>query len=87
MAWVVIAYSTWSPLVLIRGTMTAQRYVHDILQPHVLPLVQLFPGVIFEQDNSRLHTARVTQYCLLTITTLPLPARSPDLSLIDHLGC
>ncbi|GFY07336.1 transposable element Tcb1 transposase [Trichonephila clavipes] len=34
MVWVVIAYNTWSPLVLIRGNMTAQRYVH-ILQPHV----------------------------------------------------
>ncbi|GFV76835.1 transposable element Tcb2 transposase [Trichonephila clavipes] len=40
MVWGVIAYNTWSPLVLIRGTMTAQRYVHDILQPHVLPLMQ-----------------------------------------------
>ncbi|GFW41734.1 transposable element Tcb2 transposase [Trichonephila clavipes] len=27
----VIAYNTWSPLVLIQGTMTAQRYIHDIL--------------------------------------------------------
>ncbi|GFY09375.1 transposable element Tcb2 transposase [Trichonephila clavipes] len=30
-----IAYNTWSPLVLICGTMTAQRYVRDILQPRV----------------------------------------------------
>ncbi|GFW90090.1 transposable element Tcb1 transposase [Trichonephila clavipes] len=35
MAWGVIAYNTRSPLVFIRGTMTAQRYAHDILQPHV----------------------------------------------------
>ncbi|GFX92990.1 transposable element Tcb2 transposase [Trichonephila clavipes] len=34
---VAIAYNTRSPLVLIRSTMTAQWYVHDILQPHVLP--------------------------------------------------
>ncbi|GFU96627.1 transposable element Tcb2 transposase [Trichonephila clavipes] len=34
-----IAYNTRSPLVLIHGTMTAQRYAHDILQPHVLPLM------------------------------------------------
>ncbi|GFV28516.1 transposable element Tcb1 transposase [Trichonephila clavipes] len=32
MVWGIIAYNTWLPLVLIRGTMTAQRYVHDILQ-------------------------------------------------------
>ncbi|GFT09404.1 transposable element Tcb2 transposase [Trichonephila clavipes] len=40
--WGSIAYNTRSPLVLIRYTMTAQWYVHDILQPHVLPLMQRF---------------------------------------------
>ncbi|GFU05488.1 transposable element Tcb2 transposase [Trichonephila clavipes] len=40
MVWGAIAYNTWSHLVLILGTVTAQRYVHDILQPHVLPLMQ-----------------------------------------------
>ncbi|GFX67924.1 transposable element Tcb2 transposase [Trichonephila clavipes] len=37
--WGVIAYNTRSTLVLIRGTMTAQGYVHDIQQLHVLPLM------------------------------------------------
>ncbi|GFV07193.1 transposable element Tcb2 transposase [Trichonephila clavipes] len=65
--------------------MTAQRYVPDILHPHVLPLMQRLPGAIFQQDNARLHTARVSQECLHTITTLPWPARSPDLSPIKHI--
>ncbi|GFX29810.1 transposable element Tcb2 transposase [Trichonephila clavipes] len=39
MEWDAIAYNTRSLLVLIRGTMTVQRYVHDILQPHVLLLM------------------------------------------------
>ncbi|GFU48372.1 transposable element Tcb1 transposase [Trichonephila clavipes] len=47
MVWGTIAYNKQSPLVLIHGTMTAQRYVHDILQPHVLPLMQRFPGAFF----------------------------------------
>ncbi|GFW24629.1 transposable element Tcb2 transposase [Trichonephila clavipes] len=59
MVWGAIACNTRSPLVLIRGAMTAQRYVHDILQPHVLPLIQ------------RPHMARVSQDCLRTVTTLP----------------
>ncbi|GFW80794.1 transposable element Tcb2 transposase [Trichonephila clavipes] len=84
------AYNTRSPLVLIRGTMTAQRYVHDILQPHALPLMQWLPVAIFQQGNARLHTARVSQDCLRTVTTLPWPARFLDLSPIkhiwDHLG-
>ncbi|GFU72085.1 transposable element Tcb2 transposase [Trichonephila clavipes] len=89
--WGFIAYNAWSSPVLICGTMTAQRYVHDILQLHVLPLIQWLSGAIFLQDNSRPHMARVSQDCLCTVTTLPWPARSPDLSPIeniwDHLGC
>ncbi|GFW37623.1 transposable element Tcb2 transposase [Trichonephila clavipes] len=71
MVWGVIAYNTRSPLVLILGTMTAQRYVHDILQPHVLPLTQRLPGAIFQRDNARPRMARVSQDCLRTVTTLP----------------
>ncbi|GFV33540.1 uncharacterized protein TNCV_4566551 [Trichonephila clavipes] len=52
MVWGVIAYNKRSPLVLISGTMTAQWYVHDILQPHVLSLMQRLPGAIFQQDNA-----------------------------------
>ncbi|GFT89889.1 transposable element Tcb2 transposase [Trichonephila clavipes] len=69
--------------------MTAQWYVHDILQPHVLPLKQQLPGAIFQQDNTRPHTTRVSQDYLRILTTLPWPARSPYLSPIepiwDHL--
>ncbi|GFV61222.1 uncharacterized protein TNCV_500141 [Trichonephila clavipes] len=50
--------------------MTAQRYVHDILQPHVLPLMQWLHGAIFQQDNARPHTARVSP---VTTPTLLLP--------------
>ncbi|GFW18302.1 transposable element Tcb2 transposase [Trichonephila clavipes] len=90
MVWVVIAYNTRSPLVLICGTMTAQRYVDGILQPHVLPLMQRLPGAIFQKDKARNYTARARQDCLRTVTTLPWLSRFPDLSPIkhiwDHLG-
>ncbi|GFU86562.1 transposable element Tcb1 transposase [Trichonephila clavipes] len=40
--------------------------------------------------NTRPHTAKVSHYYICTVTTLPWPARSPDLSPIeykfDHLG-
>ncbi|GFX31617.1 transposable element Tcb2 transposase [Trichonephila clavipes] len=65
--------------------MTAQLYVHDILQPYVFPLMQRLPGAFFQQYNARPHTARVSQDCLRTVTTLPWPARSPDLSPIEHI--
>ncbi|GFW01955.1 transposable element Tcb2 transposase [Trichonephila clavipes] len=65
--------------------MTAQRYVHDILQPHVLPLMQRLRGAIFQTHNTRPHTARVSQDCLRTFPTLPWPAQSPDISPIEHI--
>ncbi|GFV99739.1 transposable element Tcb2 transposase [Trichonephila clavipes] len=78
------AYDTRSPLVLIRGSTTAQWNVHDILQPHVLPLRQRFSGALFQQYNVRPHMARGSQDCLRTVTALTWPARSPDLSPIKH---
>ncbi|GFV69607.1 transposable element Tcb1 transposase [Trichonephila clavipes] len=33
--------------------MTAQWYVHHILQPHVLLLMQRLPEAIFQQNNAR----------------------------------
>ncbi|GFS87880.1 transposable element Tcb2 transposase [Trichonephila clavipes] len=87
MIWGVIAYNTWSPLILIRGTMTVQRYVHDTLQPYVFPLMQRLPEAVIEQDNARFHTARLSLslHCYRTVTTLPWPDRSPDLSPIEHI--
>ncbi|GFX78715.1 transposable element Tcb1 transposase [Trichonephila clavipes] len=80
-----IAYNTRSPLVLIRGITTAQLYVHDTLQPHVLPLMQRLPGAFSQQDIARPHTARVSQGYLCTVTTLPWPVRFADLSPIKHI--
>ncbi|GFW15015.1 transposable element Tcb1 transposase [Trichonephila clavipes] len=71
MVWGDIAYNTRSPLVFIRGTMTAQRYVHDIRQPHVLPFMQRIPGDIFHENNARPHTARMSQDFIRTVPTLP----------------
>ncbi|GFT52223.1 transposable element Tcb2 transposase [Trichonephila clavipes] len=85
MLWRAIAYNTRSPQLLIRGTMTVQRYVHDILQTHGLSLMQRLPGAIFQQNNARPYTARVSQDCLRIVTTLPWPFRSPDLSPIEHI--
>ncbi|GFU68781.1 transposable element Tcb2 transposase [Trichonephila clavipes] len=65
----VIAYNTRSPLVLIRYTMAAQRYIHGILQPHVLPLMERLPGVIFSKTMFGL----TRQGCQKTLSALLLP--------------
>ncbi|GFU29222.1 transposable element Tcb2 transposase [Trichonephila clavipes] len=55
----VIAYNIRQSLVLIRASKTAQWYAHDLLQPHVLTLMQWLPGAIFQQDNARPLTAKM----------------------------
>ncbi|GFX30488.1 transposable element Tcb2 transposase [Trichonephila clavipes] len=85
MVWGAIAYDSRSTLIVMRGTLTGQHYVDDILQPHVGPFLNGLPGAIFQQDNARPHTARVAQDFLRHFQTLPWPARSPDLSLVEHV--
>ncbi|GFU05642.1 transposable element Tcb2 transposase [Trichonephila clavipes] len=78
-----IAYDSRSILIVIRGTLTGQRYFDDILRPHVGPFLNGLPGKIFQQDNARPHTARVDQDFLRHFQTLPWPARSLDLSPVE----
>ncbi|GFT52936.1 transposable element Tcb2 transposase [Trichonephila clavipes] len=84
-----IAYDSRSPLIVIRGKLTGQRYVDDILRPHVGPFLNGLPGAILQQDNARPHTARVVQDFLISsrrhFQTLPWPPRSPDLSPVEHV--
>ncbi|GFT19594.1 transposable element Tcb2 transposase [Trichonephila clavipes] len=61
MVWGAIAYDNRSPFIVIRGTLTGQRYVDDIHRPHVGSFLNGLPGAIFQQDNARPHTARVAQ--------------------------
>ncbi|GFX77658.1 transposable element Tc1 transposase [Trichonephila clavipes] len=52
---------------------------------HPEPFLNGLPGAIFQQDNARPHTARVAQDFLSYFQTLPWPARSPDLSPVEHV--
>ncbi|GFW15039.1 HTH_Tnp_Tc3_2 domain-containing protein [Trichonephila clavipes] len=83
--WGAISWDTRSSLVVLQGTLTARRYVDDILTPIVLPMLSSRPGAIYQQDNARPHTARFSQQCLQGYDVLPWPARSPDLSPIEHV--
>ena len=49
-----------TPLVIVNGSLTAQRYIDDILRPTAIPLPQQQPrGVIYWHYNARPHTARM----------------------------
>ncbi|GFU34885.1 uncharacterized protein TNCV_2992011 [Trichonephila clavipes] len=71
------------PLIVMRGTLTRQRYVDDILRPYVGRFLNGLSGAILQQDNPLPHTARVSQDFLHHFQTLPWPARSPDFNPVE----
>ncbi|UYV73127.1 Transposase [Cordylochernes scorpioides] len=85
MVWGAIAYDSRSPLLRIQGTMMAQRYVDDVLRPVTLPYLQGVHNALYQQDNARPHTARISQQALQDVQMLPWPPYSPDLSPIEHV--
>ncbi|GFW21011.1 uncharacterized protein TNCV_2702511 [Trichonephila clavipes] len=69
----------------MRGILTGQRYVDDILRPHVGPFLNGLAEAIFQQDSARPHTARFAQDFLRHFQTFPRLSRSPDLSPVEHV--
>ncbi|GFV78197.1 transposable element Tcb2 transposase [Trichonephila clavipes] len=74
--------------VVANGTMTGQRYIDEVLLPHV----RLFHGdvgdkFVFMDDNATCHRTLAVQDCLDSegIQRLVWPARSPDLNPIENV--
>ena len=89
MVWGAISATGRSQLVSIRGNLTAQRYITDVLQPHLVTfLQQQNRPVLFQQDNTPAHRAGNTQAFLQhhNVNVMnPWPAHSPDLNVIEHV--
>ncbi|GFX67342.1 hypothetical protein TNCV_720061 [Trichonephila clavipes] len=52
----------------MRGTLTGQRYVDDILRTHAGPFLNGFSGAIFQQDNACPHTVLLkTSYVIFRL--------------------
>ncbi|GFW16428.1 transposable element Tcb2 transposase [Trichonephila clavipes] len=74
--------------VVANGTITGQRYIDEVLLPHV----RLFRGAVgdkfvFMDDNATCHRTLAVQDCLDNegIQRLVWPARSPDLNPIENV--
>lgn len=87
MVWAGVSRSWRTPLVTVRGNLTARRYIDQLLRPIVLPRRQNQRRFVLMQDNARPHTANVTRrfFQRHDITVLPHPPMSPDLNPIEHV--
>ncbi|GFW68182.1 transposable element Tc1 transposase [Trichonephila clavipes] len=72
----------WSSL---KAHLLHNRYVDNILRTVLIPFLLQYRGLIFQQDNARPRTTHVSMNCLTACQTFRYPARSPDLSPIEHV--
>ena len=73
--------------VIDNGTLTALRYVNEILDVYVRPYAgAVGENFILMDDNACAHRARITNQYLeqATVVRMEWPARSPDLNPIEH---
>ena len=56
-----ISWRHKTPLVVVNGNLTAQRYIDDVLTPTLVPFIRINPNVtLFQEDNARPHSVRLT---------------------------
>ena len=90
MVWGAISSGFRSDLIIVNGTLTARRYIDEILAPVLVPLLRRQVGnqqLTFQQDNARAHSARLTQDFLRAqgVDVMDWPAVSPDMNCIEHM--
>ena len=88
MVWAGVTADRRTDLVVVPGILTGQRYIDEILRPHVVPFLRpVGNNGIFQDDNARPHRARIVDGFLQAnnVRRLEWPTMSPDLSCIEHV--
>ena len=87
MVWAGVTADRRTDLV-VPGILTGQRYIDEILRPHVVPFLRpMGNNGTFQDDNARPHRARIVDGFLQAnnVRRSEWPAMSPDLSCIEHV--
>ena len=88
MVWAGVTADRRTDLVVVPGILTGQRYIDEILCPHVVPFLRpMGNNGIFQDDNARPHRARIVDGFLQAnnVRRLEWPAMSPDISCTVHV--
>ncbi|GFV43351.1 uncharacterized protein TNCV_1948641 [Trichonephila clavipes] len=73
--WGAISFKSRTPLVSIKGTLTAQWYVHDIMRAVLLLCLLQYPGLIFQQDNAKPYTTHVATELSYSLSNTSLASK------------
>ncbi|CAK1580956.1 unnamed protein product [Parnassius mnemosyne] len=89
MVWGGISYEAYTDLFIFdKAAVNLHRYIEEFLQEHVIPFAPFIgQNFVLMHDSAGALVARsVTEYLNeVGNQTLPWPARSPDLSPIEHI--
>ena len=70
-----------SPLVFVQSKVNSVRYIAQVVNPMILSFLRQEDGVLFNR-TTHIHIRLLRR----KVQQLPWPARSPNLSLIEHIG-
>jgi transposase len=89
MVWAGISLQSHTELYLVPGgSLTADRYITEILQDYVVPYAPLVGNnFLYMHDNARPHTAGIVRDYLheVNIAQMEWPSVSPDINPIEHV--
>ncbi|GFW06343.1 transposable element Tcb1 transposase [Trichonephila clavipes] len=90
MVWGAIAWNTRSPLVLIHGTMTTQRYAHDILKTTCVATHATAPRSHFSTTQCSVShgkgVTRLSPHCYYSSLACPIPRFVSDRAYLGSFG-
>ncbi|GFO06042.1 transposable element tc1 transposase [Plakobranchus ocellatus] len=88
MVWGAISANLKPACITVQGSLTAHRYINEVLAPQLIPFLHKHPGFVFMHGNEPAHRAFISRDFLFHNNVhfmFPWPANSPDLNPIEHL--